>query len=82
MRRLLARGKSDEEAQHLVDTVDQERADFIQKYFNVEWPNRSLYQAMLNTAMGDDAVVDMILGFKCRRELAQYKTSFRFASLI
>src|ERR1700690_3399917 len=32
VRRLLARGKSEQEAQELVDTVDLERADFIQKY--------------------------------------------------
>src|ERR1700686_5710392 len=37
-RRLLTRGKSPEEAEELVDTVDRERADFIQKYFHVEWP--------------------------------------------
>jgi cytidylate kinase len=35
VRRLLARGKSEKEAEQLVDTVDRERADFIQKYFNV-----------------------------------------------
>src|ERR1700758_211324 len=39
VRRLLARGKSQNEAQQLVDTVDRERADFIQKYFHVEWPD-------------------------------------------
>src|SRR5579863_9224253 len=33
VRRLLDRGKSDKEAQQLVDSVDRERADFIQKYF-------------------------------------------------
>src|ERR1700756_3148785 len=33
VRRLLARGKSEQEAQQLVDTVDHERANFIQKYF-------------------------------------------------
>ena len=38
VRRLLARGKSEKEAEQLVDTVDRERADFIQKYFDVEWP--------------------------------------------
>ncbi len=64
IRRLLARGKSEEEAQHRVDTVDQERAEFIQKYFGAEWPRRTLYHAMLNTAVGDDAVVDMILSIK------------------
>jgi len=64
MRRLLARGKSEDEAEHLVDTVDRERADFIQKYFMVEWPDRAIYHAMLNTVIGDPAVVDAILRFK------------------
>ncbi len=61
VRRLLARGKPEKEAEELVDTVDQERADFIQKYFNVEWPDRAIYHAMLNTAVGDEAVAQMIL---------------------
>lgn len=61
LRRLLARGKSESEAEQLVDSVDQERADFIQKYFRVEWPNRAIYQAMINTAIGDEAVLRMIL---------------------
>lgn len=59
--RLLGRGKSEKEAEELVDGVDRERADFIQKYFNVEWPDRAIYHAMLNTAIGDEAVVNMIL---------------------
>jgi cytidylate kinase len=63
VRRLLARGKSEQEAQHLVDTVDRERADFIQKYFHTEWPNRDLYHTMINTAIGDEGVVHMILDF-------------------
>jgi cytidylate kinase len=61
VRRLLGRGKSEKEAEELVDSVDRERADFIQKYFNVEWPDRAIYHAMLNTAIGDEAVVNMIL---------------------
>jgi len=61
VRRLLARGKSEKEAQQLVDTVDRERADFIQKYFHVEWPDRAIYHTMINTAIGDEAVVHMIL---------------------
>jgi cytidylate kinase len=64
VRRLLARGKSEQEADQLVDTVDRERVDFIQKYFHVEWPDRAIYHTMINTAIGDQAVVDMILGFK------------------
>ena len=61
VRRLLARGKSQNEAQQLVDTVDRERADFIQKYFHVEWPDRAIYHTMINTAVGDQTVVQMIL---------------------
>jgi cytidylate kinase len=63
VRRLMARGKSEKEAQQLVDTVDRERADFIQKYFRVEWPDRGVYHAMINTAFGNDAVVHLILDF-------------------
>jgi hypothetical protein len=62
-RRLLARGKSENDAELLVDTVDQERAAFIQKYFGVEWPDRAVYHSMINTAIGDGAVVQMILDF-------------------
>ena len=63
VRRLLARGKSEKEAEQLADTVDRERADFIQKYFRVEWPDRAIYHTMINTAIGDEAVVHMILDF-------------------
>ena len=63
VRRLLARGKSENEAEQLVDSVDRERADFIQKYFRVEWPDRAVYHAMINTAIGDEAVVHTILEF-------------------
>jgi hypothetical protein len=61
--RLLGRGKSEKEAEELVDSVDRERADFIQKYFNVEWPDRAIYHAMLNTVIGDEGTVNMILSF-------------------
>jgi cytidylate kinase len=61
VRRLLARGKSEKEAKQLVDTVDRERVDFIQKYFHVEWPDRAIYHTMINTALGDESVVHMIL---------------------
>src|ERR1700674_4712254 len=61
VRRLLARGKSENEAHQLVDTVDRERVDFIQKYFHVEWPDRAIYHSMVNTALGDEAVLHVIL---------------------
>src|ERR1700758_1194385 len=63
VRRLLARGKNQNEAEQLVDTIDRERADFIQKFFHVEWPDRTLYHTMINTAIGDQAVLHMILDF-------------------
>lgn len=63
VRRLLGRGKSESEAEELVDTIDRERTDFIQKYFHVAWPDRAIYHAMINTAIGDEAVVHMILDF-------------------
>ena len=61
VRRLLSRGKSEKDAEELVDSVDGERADFIQKYFNADWPDRPIYHAMLNTAIGDECTADMIL---------------------
>ncbi|MGB7434495.1 MAG: cytidylate kinase-like family protein [Candidatus Acidiferrum sp.] len=63
VRRLLARGKTENEAAQLVDSVDQERADFIQRYFHVEWPNRAVYHTMINTAVGDKTVVRLIQDF-------------------
>jgi len=63
VRRLLSRGKNEREAQELVDTVDRERADFIAKYFKVEWPSRSIYHTMINTVIGDENVVQMIVDF-------------------
>jgi hypothetical protein len=50
-----------------VDTVDRERAAFIRQYFNVPWPNRPIYHAMLNTAAGDEAVVRAIMSFVKRQ---------------
>ena len=63
VRRVMTRGKSETEAEELVDTVDHDRVAFIQKYFGVEWPTRCLYHLMLNTAVGEDAVVRTILEF-------------------
>jgi len=63
VRRLLARGKTENEAEELVDTIDRERADFIQKYFGVEWPDRAIYHTMINTAIGNDGVLRLILDF-------------------
>jgi hypothetical protein len=63
VRRVMAGGKTKSEAQELVDTVDRDRIDFIQRYFDVEWPTRSLYHIMLNTSVGEEIVVQTILQF-------------------
>jgi cytidylate kinase len=61
VRRLLARGKSERDAQERVDTVDRERAGFLEKYLRVVWPDRAVYHVMVNTAVGDEAVVQTIV---------------------
>jgi cytidylate kinase len=63
VRRVMAGGKTEREAQELVDTVDRDRIDFIQRYFGVEWPTRSLFHIMLNTSPGEAIVVETILQF-------------------
>ncbi len=71
MRRLLDLGKSRAEAEDLVDNVDKERVAYIKHYFNAEWPTRSLYHMMINTEIGDEKVIDMILhGMKILAEPA------------
>ena len=77
IRRLVAEGIPAEEAKQLVDTVDQERADFIEKYFQMEWPNRSLYHALLNTAASESVVITTILDLKERMDKVQAATVFR-----
>jgi len=69
VRRLMAEGVSQADAEASVDTVDQERAQFIERYFHMEWPNRSLYDAMLSTATGDNTVIQTILNLKKALEL-------------
>jgi len=44
-----------------VDSVDRDRAAFVERYFHIEWPNRALYHAMFNTAVGDEIVINEIL---------------------
>jgi cytidylate kinase len=61
IRRLRQRGKSEDEAIQLVDTVDQDRAAFIKQYFGIEWPARHFFHVMVNSAMGDEAAVQTVL---------------------
>ena len=61
VRRVTESGTDRVEAARLVATVDRERADFIKKYFGKDWPCRRLYHLMINTSIGDEAVVQTIL---------------------
>jgi len=61
LRRLMQSGTERAEAARLVETVDRERAEFIKKYFGKEWPSRQLYDLMINSKIGDEAVVQTIL---------------------
>ena len=61
VQRLAVGGTTKEEAEQLVDTVDRERADYIRRYFHVDLPDRPVYHAMINTVVGDEKVVKLIL---------------------
>ena len=61
VRRLEARGKSESEAIELAESVDRERAEYIRKYFDVEWPARDLFHLMINSTIGDEMVADTIV---------------------
>jgi cytidylate kinase len=61
VRRLQATGKSEKEAMELAETVDRERAEFIHKYFGVDWPGRHRFHVMVNSGMGNDVAIDIIL---------------------
>lgn len=61
MRRVLAQGESEKDAEHLLESVDRERAAFVKKYYGKDWPDRHLYDMMLNTEVGDEAAIKTIL---------------------
>jgi cytidylate kinase len=61
VRRLLADECTRSKAEELVDTVDRERIAFVKHYFDADWPTRSLYHVMINTAVGNEAVIETIL---------------------
>ncbi|MEO8725248.1 MAG: cytidylate kinase-like family protein [Acidobacteriaceae bacterium] len=71
LRRLLADGQSHDAAEHALDTVDEERIEFVRHYFNKEWPYRPLYHLMINTSAGDELVMDTMLDSMHRIEEAK-----------
>ncbi len=77
VQRLISEGIPAQEAEESVDIVDKERAAFIQKYFHMQWPNRDLYHAMLNTGSGDETVVRVILDLRREVEEMHYTGALR-----
>jgi cytidylate kinase len=61
LRRLIAAGQRLEDAEEMVDSIDGERVAFCRHYFSSDWPKRSLYHMMINTSLGDERVIKMIL---------------------
>jgi len=60
-RRVLKEVGNEAEAINLVDAMDEDRRKFVKHYFGHDWPNRQLFQAMLNTDVGHDSTVEAIL---------------------
>jgi hypothetical protein len=61
--RLISAGIPQKKAITDVDTVDRDRAAFVKRYLNLNWPERYLYDAMLNTERGDSFAADMLVRF-------------------
>ena len=66
--RLITAGIPQEQAITDVDTIDKDRAAFIKRYLKLNWPERHLYDAMLNTDTGDSFVTDILA--HCVQEVA------------
>jgi cytidylate kinase len=61
VRRLQSEGKSQSEAIELAETVDADKAAFIKEHFGIEWPTRHFFDLMVNSAMGEEAAVQIIV---------------------
>lgn len=61
IRRLHKSGKTLEDAEEQVDTIDRDRMTFVKHYYGADWPTRSLYHMMINTAVGNENVLSTIL---------------------
>jgi Cytidylate kinase-like family len=66
VRRLISTGKTPEEASELAETVDRDRAAFIERTFNVEWPARHRFHLMVNCGMGEALAAQTILDAAAR----------------
>jgi hypothetical protein len=58
--RLITAGIPQEKAIMDVDTIDSDRAAFVKRYLNLNWPEIHLYDAMFNTERGDAFVAETL----------------------
>jgi cytidylate kinase len=77
IRRLVGLKSRETEAAEMVDTIDHQRALFVRKYFNAEWPCRRLYGIMLNFDAGINPVTATLLHTIDQIEVAQKVASGR-----
>jgi cytidylate kinase len=68
VRRLRSAGRSEQEANELAETVDRDRAAFIRRSFNLEWPPIHRFHLMVNSSIGETVVVNTILDTVARCE--------------
>jgi cytidylate kinase len=61
IRRLIARGATQDKAIEQVDTTDKARAEFVRQYLGLKWPEPHLYHAMFNTEMGESCTATMLV---------------------
>ncbi len=66
--RLITTGTPQEKAITEVDTIDRDRAAFVKRYLNLNWPEYHLYDAMFNTERGDSYVAEMLA--QCVQQLS------------
>lgn len=58
--RLITAGTPEDQAIEDVDTIDRDRAAFVKQYLKLNWPDRHVYDAMLNTERGDFFVAEIL----------------------
>src|SRR4029077_6521689 len=61
VRRLQLDGKTQEEAIQLGESVDRDRAAFIEEYFDVVWPARHFFDLMINSTLGEEVTAQVIV---------------------
>jgi cytidylate kinase len=67
--RLITAGTPQDKAITDVDTIDGDRAAFVKRYLNLNWPEIHLFDAMLNTERGDTFVAEMLA--HCVQQIAR-----------